>query len=163
LASELQGIILSGTNLDDMDDFRPGLRAAERFGVRHPFVECSVDKTSIRRIADTLGYRDLAQLPAAPCLSSRVETGLRIDPQVLGFVDRVESALRGALQPTVVRCRIRLGEIAIQLDEDRLAALSDGESDYWRRHIGDLAGSVGLPAKVRFEHYRMGSAFVPQR
>jgi uncharacterized protein len=160
LAAEGSGIIVSGTNTDDMHDFRPGLRAAELFAVRHPYVESGVDKAAIRRICRRLGFADMAELPAAPCLSSRVETGIRIQPPVLGFIDRVESHLRDALRPTVVRCRVQREAIAIQLDPRCLMTLTAEDTDDWSSHIRALAKPLGLPSVVRFESYRMGSAFV---
>ncbi len=160
LAGEGRGTILSGTNMDDMDDFRPGLQAADEFAVRHPFVECAVDKAGIRRICRRLGYPELAELPAAPCLSSRVETGIRIQPEVLGFVDRVESSVRGALRPGIVRCRVRRDAIVVQLDPGSLTALTPTEIGDWAGHIRALAEPLGLPTEVCFEPYRMGSAFV---
>lgn len=154
------GVTVSGTNLDDLKDFRPGLQAAERFAVRHPFAECGVDKASIRRICRLLGYEELSNLPASPCLSSRVQTGLRIDPGILFFIDRVESRLRDDLRPEVVRCRIRSEGVAVQLDPGSLDALTEQEIERWKSNIGDMAVQAGLPAEVRFENYRMGSAFV---
>lgn len=161
LASSVPGTILSGTNLDDMDDFRPGLRAAERFSVRHPFVDSGLDKAAIRRICRDLGYPEIARLPAAPCLSSRVQTGLRIEAGVLGFVDRVESTLRQTVGPGAVRCRIRPDEIAVQLDPASLRSLSTEEAASWKDRIRAMAAPLDLPAEIRFEPYRMGSAFVP--
>jgi uncharacterized protein len=152
--------IVSGTNADDLHDFRPGLQAAERFEVRHPFVECGVDKAAVRRICRRLGYPEIAELPASPCLSSRVQTGLRIEPAMLGFVDRIELLIGAGLRPATVRCRIRDDGICIQLDEDCLAALSTADRETWRRHIEALAEPLPCPARVRFEPYRMGSAFV---
>lgn len=161
LAAGRSGTILSGTNLDDMGDFRPGLRAAENFAVRHPFVECGIDKAGIRLICRALGYGELADLPASPCLSSRVETGLRIEPRVLDFIDSVESGLRDFLRPGAVRCRVRRQEIAVQLDAESLTALSSRSREDWAGRIRALAQPLGLPVNVRFEPYRMGSAFVP--
>jgi len=161
LAADGPGTLLSGTNSDDLEDFRPGLQAAEQYAVRHPFVECGIDKPAVRRICRRLGYPELAELPAAPCLSSRVQTGIRIRPQVLGFVDRVESGLRDDLRPAVVRCRVGSDAIAVQLDPQSLAALGTVGSDLWAERIRALAQPLGLPAEVRFEPYRMGSAFVP--
>jgi uncharacterized protein len=151
--------ILSGTNRDDLDDYRPGLHAAAAHGVRHPFVECGVDKTRVRGIARVLGYPDLAELPASPCLSSRIETGIPIRADHLGFVHRVETELRRELEPAVVRCRVRYAVIAIQLDPPSLDRLN-GEQAQWQERIAELARSQGLPAQICFEPYRMGSAFV---
>ena len=88
--------ILSGTNTDDLGDFRPGLAAAAEHSVRHPYVECGIDKPAVRAIAARLGLDDLAELPAAPCLSSRVETGIAIDPRVLKAIDACERLVRDA-------------------------------------------------------------------
>jgi uncharacterized protein len=154
------GVILSGANSDDMQDFRPGLKAAEQFAVRHPFVECGIDKATIRRICHQLGYPDIAALPASPCLASRMETGLRIDPGLLGLIDEVESLLRDGLQADTVRCRVRHDGMRIQLDSRCLESLSSEEIEQWRQHIGDLAGPLHGVSEVHFEPYRMGSAFV---
>ena len=83
--------IASGTNLDDLDDFRPGLRAAAEQRVVHPYVEAGLRKSDVYAIAAALGLDDLERLPAQPCLASRVETGIAIDPADLAFVDAVEA------------------------------------------------------------------------
>lgn len=163
LAAAGSGTLLSGTNTDDLSDFRPGLEAAEDHDVRHPFVECAVDKAGVRRICRHLGYAAIAELPASPCLSSRVETGIRIQPATLGFIDRVETLLRGELSARVVRCRVRLHDIAVQLEPAALSRLSPDAEATWTGRIAALAAPLGLPASVRFEPYRMGSAFVPHR
>src|SRR5882757_3769226 len=80
IADRTSATLLSGTNIDDLGDFRPGLAAARTFDVRHPLVEVGIDKAAIRAISSDLGLRDLAELPAAPCLASRVETGIAIVP-----------------------------------------------------------------------------------
>ncbi len=160
LAARTDAIILSGANADDLDDFRPGLEAAAQHGVRHPFVECGVRKNDIRRIARHLGFSEIAELPASPCLSSRVETGLRIDATQLGFVDRVENLIGADLRPRVVRCRILKDAIAVQLDPSSLGALGEERAQHWRSRIRELALPLGLPREIRFEPYRMGSAFV---
>ena len=72
-------VVVSGTNLDDLGDYRPGLGAARENEVRHPFVDAGIDKATVRAIARELRLDDLAELPAAPCLSSRIETGIVID------------------------------------------------------------------------------------
>ena len=76
IASMTDGLIVSGTNLDDLSDWRPGLQAADNHAVRHPFVEARIDKAGVRGIASAYGLDDISALPAAPCLSSRVETGI---------------------------------------------------------------------------------------
>ena len=112
------GTLLSGTNMDDLGDYRPGLAAAAEHRVRHPYVEASIDKGGVRAIAASLGLDDLAELPAAPCLSSRVETGIRIDPRLLEAVGDCERELNARLSPHTLRCRLRRDRIEIELDAD---------------------------------------------
>jgi uncharacterized protein len=163
LAAVGPGTLVSGTNTDDLGDFRPGLEAAESYRVRHPFVECGVDKSGIRRICRHMGFPDLSELPASPCLSSRIETGIRIQPAVLSFVDRVETLLRRGLPAQVVRCRVRATEIAVQLEPSVLSHLSRIAAANWTTRISELATPLRLPTAIRFEPYLMGSAFVADR
>jgi uncharacterized protein len=99
--------IASGANLDDLGDYRPGLLAAAERQVVHPFIESGIGKATIRALARALGLDDVAELPAQPCLASRVETGIAIDADDLAFVDMVETRL-AALVPggADLRCRI---------------------------------------------------------
>ena len=54
---------MSGANLDDLSDYRPGLEAARQRRVVYPFVECGVDKISVRRICRYLGYPEPGGCP----------------------------------------------------------------------------------------------------
>ena len=154
------GTIISGANKDDLNDYRPGLKAAEQHRVRHPFVECGLDKTTIRRIAHYFGFTDLAELPASPCLSSRIETGLPILADQLGFVHKVERRLQQQLKPEVVRCRIKPDQVVIQLDPNSLKRLN-GDQQIWQKLVMEMAIEQNMPQSIHFEPYRMGSAFVP--
>ena len=132
LAARTDATLLSGTNLDDLGDWRPGLKAAEEHGVRHPFVEAGIDKARIRAIAAALGFDDLARLPAAPCLSSRIETGLRVEADDLASIHAAERYLARQLRqlrPETVRCRRRRAGIVIELDAPTLDALTEGRRD----------------------------------
>lgn len=108
--------IASGTNLDDLSDFRPGLRAASERDVVHPYVEAAISKTQVYALASGLGLDDLERLPAQPCLASRVETGIAITPEDLAFIDAVETELATQVGATaVLRCRVTHAGISIEL------------------------------------------------
>lgn len=152
--------ILSGTNQDDLGDFRPGLKAADQHAVRHPYVEVGIDKATIRNIARFLNLHELSELPASPCLSSRVETGIRIDGDWLKAIDVIEQRIRHSQHVDTVRCRVRRTGIVVELAADMLSSLDDGQ----RREI-ELMVRAALPKKsghhsISFKEYRMGSAFV---
>lgn len=152
--------VLSGTNLDDLGEYRPGLRAAEEHGVRHPFVEASVDKGMVRAIAGHLGLGDIADLPAAPCLSSRVETGIPIRPEVLAGIHRAERLIAQAISPKTVRARYRADGIVVELDAVALSRLAASDRPELERRVLECFGSAAGVGGVRFEPYRNGSAFL---
>lgn len=160
IGKETEAAILSGTNVDDLGDFRPGLGAAEEHGVRHPYVEAGIDKAGVRRLAAALGLDDLVELPASPCLSSRVETGIAIEPDALGAVYRAERLVIEAVAPRTVRCRLRRESVVLELDEASLERLEPGTRAALGKRIADLFAGCGIHGAVEWDTYRMGSAFL---
>ena len=86
-------VIASGANVDDMGDYRPGLRAASEHGVRHPLQECNLSKTDVRALARAWGLPTWDK-PASPCLSSRVAYGEDPTPERVQMIDQAEQWLR---------------------------------------------------------------------
>ena len=82
-----------GVNVDDQGDFRPGQEAARRHGVAAPLLEAALTKAEIRELARSAGLR-IWDKPASACLSSRVEYGRAVTPEVLSVVEQGEEALR---------------------------------------------------------------------
>jgi uncharacterized protein len=111
------GALLSGANADDAGDWRPGLRAAEEHGVRHPLLEAGVGKAAVRALARQLGLPS-AEKPATPCLASRIPYGTAVDPGTLARIDRAERAVR-ALGFPVLRVRHHgiLGRVEIAAED----------------------------------------------
>jgi uncharacterized protein len=149
--------VVSGTNLDDLGDYRPGLDAARDHGVRHPFVEAGITKAMLRRLAVELALGEVAELPASPCLSSRIETGIAIEPPVLAMIDAAETRLRALLSARTVRCRVRAWAVVVELDPETLSAL---DPEPVRGEIAALAIQAGISLPVSFAPYRTGSAFL---
>jgi uncharacterized protein len=160
IAERTRSPIISVTNLNDLADFRPGLEAAKNSGVLHPYVECGIDKALVRTIAAILELGDTADLPASPCLSSRVETGIRVTAERLGLVHAVEGLVRRSLVATVVRCRIRRDGLQIELDEGTFRQVTASPDGALRSEIERLGAARGHPGPVHFACYRMGSAFL---
>jgi uncharacterized protein len=150
--------IASGTNADDLSDYRPGLKAAAEHGVVHPYVEAGLDKAAVYAIAASLGLTDLERLPAQPCLASRVETGIAIDAADLAFIDAVESRLAAQLpQGAVVRCRVTHDGVAIEL----------GDASPQARAVADAIGRSACAEAGRdfvgVRGYARGAAFLRAR
>jgi len=149
--------IASGTNLDDLSDFRPGLRAATERDVVHPYVEAVIGKAQVYAIASGLGLADLERLPAQPCLASRVETGIAIAPEDLAFIDAVETELAAQFGPTaVLRCRVTHAGIVIEL------AATDAATAAIARDIGVAACRREGRSFAGIRPYARGAAFLRQ-
>ncbi len=148
--------IASGTNLDDLGDYRPGLKAAARHGVLHPYVEAGVSKADIYAAANRLGLDDLAALPAQPCLASRIETGIAVDADTLRFIEAAETAL-SALLPAggALRCRVTGQGVYAECEP-----LPEGaQKTRVEKALRALCAARGRPfAGIRA--YRRGSAFL---
>ena len=153
-------LIVSGANIDDLADYRPGLTAAANYNVRHPYVEAGLRKSDVRSLASQIDTAELADLPASPCLSSRVETGIRIDPGILASVNTIEEWLAAKFRTQTVRCRVRPHAITIEVDEACLRNLSPADKGIIRDRIFREFLPHRSETKVDFSAYRMGSAFV---
>jgi pyridinium-3,5-biscarboxylic acid mononucleotide sulfurtransferase len=84
--------VVNGVNLDDLGDFRPGLKAASEWQVRAPLVEAEIDKATVRELAKALQIPNW-QKPALACLSSRVPYGTRVTVGVLSQIEQAEAYL----------------------------------------------------------------------
>lgn len=118
-------VIVDGTNLDDLSDDRPGIRAAREWGVRSPLVEAGLSKSDIRSLAKDFGLSNWDK-PAAACLSSRIPRGITITREKLSRVEQAEEVL---LAEGFRHCRVRdHGEIArIEVGQDELSRIIEGE------------------------------------
>jgi uncharacterized protein len=85
--------VVFGTNLDDLDDFRPGNRAMKVFGVRSPLAEAGLTKDDIRKLSRKLKL-ETADVPSSPCLASRLAYGLEISEERLNQIEQAEDFLR---------------------------------------------------------------------
>ena len=118
--------VLAGANADDLGEFRPGLWAGERAGIRNPLLERSIGKDMTRRIARALGLA-VAHKPALACLSSRVELGIRISPELLARIDRAEAVVR-ALGFDLVRVRHHVSTARLEVAPEEVEGLEDHPS-----------------------------------
>lgn len=112
--------IVTGTNLDDLADYRPGLDAAKQSKVRSPLAELGIDKQGVRQLARYWNL-PVTEKPASPCLASRIAYGVEVTPERLAMVEQAETLIRQLL--SVDDCRVRLHESAMARIELPLEAL----------------------------------------
>ena len=140
--------VASGTNLDDLDDFRPGLKAGQEHGVRNPMVEARLTKEDIRALSRE---RDLStwDKPAQPCLSSRIPFGTPVSVEALGRIARAEALLkelglrgfRVRHHETIARIEVEQEDMALFLQpEIRERLVADMRSLGYLYVTLDLAG-----------------------
>lgn len=86
-------VVFVGTQIDDLGEHRPGLRAAEEKGVEAPLVAAGFNKADVRQLAREWNLPN-AEKAASPCLASRVPVGMEVTPERLAQIDTVEGFLR---------------------------------------------------------------------
>ncbi|MBI2164917.1 MAG: ATP-dependent sacrificial sulfur transferase LarE [Chloroflexi bacterium] len=93
--AEKEGLawIANGSNMDDLKDFRPGLKAAREFGVRSPLVEAELSKEEIRELSRRRGLPTWDK-PAEACLSSRIPYGTPVSLEALQRISEAEAFLK---------------------------------------------------------------------
>jgi uncharacterized protein len=142
--------IADGVNTDDLKDYRPGLKAAEEFGVRHPLVEAGISKNDVRALSRWLGL-PTADKPASPCLSSRFPYGTRITHDALARVATAEAEMRAlGFRDFRVRYLGTTARVEVSLvEQTRLT--NPATAAAVRRRIGDtgFTNVVISPAPLR--------------
>ncbi len=115
--------ILDGENTDDLNDYRPGRRAAREMGVISPLREAGLSKAEIRTLARHLGLAAWNR-PASACLASRIPFGMAITAERLARIDRGEMFLQDAGIAGDVRVRLTSPDaVRIELSTEGLTRI----------------------------------------
>ena len=135
--SEGYAWVASGTNADDLKDFRPGLAAAREYDVRHPLVEAGLSKDDVRELSRRLGLPTWDK-PAQACLSSRVPYGTAVSVEALQRIARAEAFLRSqGFRHVRVRHHDTLARIEVG-PEDLPRLAQDGLREAVTEHLRGL-------------------------
>lgn len=152
-------VTVSGANVDDLGEYRPGLRAAEEHGVRHPYVEAGLGKSAVRAIAAAHGL-DWADLPASPCLASRLYTGTSVTPLRLRAVDVGEETLRGQTGIRVARTRIRDDDVLVEVEDADRSHVTGSVLERVSAAMRAIDPTLNV-ARLDADAYRPGRSFLP--
>ena len=132
--------LAEGSNMDDLGDYRPGLRAVEELSVKSPLREAGLDKSEIRRLSKALGLPTWNK-PAYACLASRFVYGEEITKEKLHMIDQAEQFLMElGFYEERVRMHGKIARIEVPAEDiPRLAGETVREAVYKRfREIGFL-------------------------
>jgi uncharacterized protein len=113
-------IIVDGTNLDDLGDYRPGIQALKENGVRSPLVETKLVKDEIRKIAKFVGL-SVYDRPSNSCLASRIPWGQRVTAERLTRIELGETLVKQLTNIKQVRVRDIQGCAKIEVDKERIS------------------------------------------
>jgi uncharacterized protein len=142
-----------GSNIDDIGDYRPGLRAAAELSVKSPLREAGLNKSDVRLISKAMGLPTWSK-PAYACLASRFVYGEEITEEKLRMIDRAEQFL---IEHGFLEERVRLhGRIArIEVPPSDIPRLA---SDEIRDMVYEEFRAIGFQfITLDLKGYRMGS------
>jgi len=136
--------LAEGTNADDQNDFRPGMRAADEVGVHKPLAEVGLVKSEIRSLARALGL-PVWDRPSSPCLASRIPYGIQVTRENVSMVAAGEQYLRGlGFLPVRVRYEGATARLEVAPEEiGRLAEMHAAVSARFKE-IGFIYVAVDL-------------------
>jgi uncharacterized protein len=122
-SNEGYDFVIDGSNADDSKDWRPGMKAAIKHGVRSPLLEAELTKEEIRILSKEMGLPTWSK-PSSPCLSSRFPYGTVITREALKKVEMAEDFLE---ELGFIELRVRYhGDLAkIELGKDEIKRMFD--------------------------------------
>jgi uncharacterized protein len=149
--------IVDGTHVDDLGDHRPGIKALQEAGVRHPLLEIGLGKSDIRKIAERFGLA-IYNKPANSCLASRIPHGIEITYARIARIEKAESIIKTIFRVTQVRVRDHAELARVEVGRDELHRLFDAEklevADKKIKELGFRYVSIDMRG------YRQGSLVV---
>ena len=149
--------VIFGTNADDESDFRPGNKALESFGIRSPLAEADLTKSEIRELSRQFGL-STAEMPANPCLVSRLEYHLPITEERLRQIDEAERLLR---RLGFNECRVRHHNTIARV-EVRAQDIAKIVAEPVRSKVVDTLKALGFGfVTVDLQGFRSGSLNEP--
>lgn len=115
-------VIVDGTNIDDLGDYRPGIVALQNNGIRSPLVESNFTKSEVRDTAKSVGL-SVYDRPSNSCLASRIPWGQRVTAERLARIEVGETFVKQMVGAKQVRVRDINGMAKIEIGQDELDLL----------------------------------------
>ena len=125
IAKEFEsGIIVDGTNIDDLGDYRPGVLALRENGIRSPLAETDFSKKMVRETAKSIGL-SVYDKPSNSCLASRIPWGQSVTAEKLARIEIGEKIVKQLTGAKQVRVRDMDGVAKIEVGVDELPLLEN--------------------------------------
>ena len=108
-------VIVDGTNIDDLGDYRPGIEALKQHQIKSPLVETNFSKKEIRECAKSVGL-SIYDKPSNSCLASRIPWGQRVTAEKLIRIEMGETIVKQMTHLKQVRVRDLDGHARIEVE-----------------------------------------------
>ena len=115
-------LIVDGTNLDDLGDYRPGIKALEQNGIKSPLVENDFSKNDVRKTAKSIGL-SVYDKPSNSCLASRIPWGQQITSERLLRIELGETIVKQSTNLKQVRVRDLNGTAKLEIEKEKISSL----------------------------------------
>lgn len=112
--------VVDGTNADDLNEYRPGLKALKELGVISPLAKCGITKKEVREMAKELNI-SVATRPSTPCLATRLPYNTKITPKLLEKIEKSEEFIK-KLGFDVIRVRVHDNIARIEIDKEEFSS-----------------------------------------
>jgi uncharacterized protein len=117
-------LIIDGTNLDDLTEYRPGISALKKNGVQSPLVESGFTKADVRNVAKEIGL-SIHDKPSNSCLASRIPWGNKVTAEKLERIEKSEIMVKQLFGVRQVRVRDFGNSASIEVDKNEIIMLED--------------------------------------
>ena len=116
--------IVDGTNVDDLMDYRPGIKALREYGIKSPLLDIKIGKYTIRKIAKNFGLSN-SNKPSNSCLASRIPYGKKITQEKLTNIEKAEKIVKELFKVEQVRVRDHEKIARIEIGNDEFGKMFD--------------------------------------
>jgi uncharacterized protein len=117
-------LIVDGTNIDDLKDYRPGIKALRENGIKSPLVELGIGKRNIRSIAK-LNNLSVFDKPSNSCLASRIPYGMQVTFEKLKRIEAAEFLAKSVFNIRQVRVRDHEDIARIEVGQEEIEKMFD--------------------------------------
>ena len=112
-------VIIDGTHIDDLGDYRPGIDALRKNGIKSPLLDVNLSKDEIRKICKDVGLT-IYNRPSNSCLASRIPWGQRVTAERLARIEMGETMIKQLTGFQQVRVRDLDGTAKIEVEPDNV-------------------------------------------
>ena len=146
--------IVDGTHIDDLGDYRPGIDALRKNGIKSPLLDVELSKDEIRTICKKIGLT-IYNRPSNSCLASRIPWGQRVTAERLARIEMGETIIKQLTGFQLIRVRDLDGVAKIEVESNNISVLY--EKNYLEQIVNKLQMIGFTSVTIDPNGYRSGN------